>query len=241
MRIAKLIGGVSLLVATALVGGTLIGSALAAPDGTPTSSTSTDSHGPFFGGDGAYCDVFLDTFASELGVSRDDLLPASKAAAIAAIDAAVEAGDLDEDRAAMLRERIEALDDAGCGMGIGIGLGRGLAIGQARGFVHADVLEAAAEVLGLDRVELVDRLTDAASLEAVAEAESVAYEDVKTAVMAALQADLEAAVADGLDQDRADAMLERVQTWLDDGGEGGFGRFGGFGGRGPGQRGGPWH
>ena len=57
-------------------------------------------------------------------------------------------------------------------------------------------------------------------------------------MLAAVQADLDAAVADGLDQARADAVIERLTTWLDEGGE-----LGGFGPRpfGPGRGGfGPW-
>jgi hypothetical protein len=237
---AKLLGGAGLLVATALIGGTLISGALAAPDADP-SSTAVDGHGPF-GFGGQYCDVFMDTFASELGVSRDDLLPASKAAAVAAVDAAAEAGDLDEDSAANLRERIEGLDETGCemGMGLGLGFGRGLAMGAAHGFMHADVLDSAANALGLEPDELIDRFSDGSSLQEIAEAEGVDYDDVKSAVVAAVQSDLDAAMADGLDQERADSTLERLQAWLDDGGAQGFGRIGGMG-FGRGHAGGPWH
>ena len=60
------------------------------------------------------------------------------------------------------------------------------------------------------------------------------YETVKSSVLAAVQADLDAAVAEGLSQERADAALERITTWLDEGGEvGGFRghhRFGPWGG-----------
>jgi len=236
MQIAKLLGGAGLLIATALVGGTLIGGVLAAPGTTDGTDTTVDLHGPF--GDGEYCEVFLDTFATELGVSTDDLLPAGKTAAIAAIDAAVEAGDLDEDRAAEIKERMEALEEAGCGFGLGLGFGRGLALGEAHGFMRADVLEAAADALGLGSDELIGEMADGISLESVAESNGVDYEAVKASVIAAVEADLDAAVAEGLDQERADAMLERVQAWLDEGGEPSFGRFG-LGG--PGHRGGPWH
>jgi hypothetical protein len=253
MRIAKLFAGAGLLVAAALVGGTLIGGAMAAPQSTGPADTDTQiqARGPFAGGE--YCDVFLDTFAAELGVGRDDLLPASKAAALAAIDAAVEAGDLDADRADVLRERIEAMDEDGCGLGFGMRLGfaRGQALGHERGLMHADVVAAAAEALDLDSDALVELLADGGSLEEIAEAEGVDYETVKAAVLAAVAADLDEAVADGLDQDRADAMLERITTRLDEGGEFGLGRFGGQGspghgwgpgqGGGPGHRGGPWH
>lgn len=253
MRIAKLVAGAGLLVATALVGGTLIGGVMAAPGSNSPNDTDVEiqARGPFAGGE--YCDVFLDSFAAELGVSRDDLLPASKAAALAAIDAAVEAGDLDAARADLLRERIEAMDEDGCGLGFGMRLGfaRGMALGQERGLMHADVVAAAAEALDLDTDALIERMADGSSLEEIAEAEGVDYETVKAAVLAAVSADLDAAVADGLDQDRADAMLERITARLDEGGELGLGRFGGPGapgqgwglgqGGGPGHRGGPWH
>jgi hypothetical protein len=241
MRIAKLFAGAGLLVATALVGGTLIGGAMAAPESTGSTGTDVEmqARGPF--GSGEYCDVFLDSFAAELGVSRDDLLPASKVAALAAVDAAVEAADLDADRADGLRERIEAMDEDGCGLGFGMQLGfaRGMALGHERGLMHADLVTAAAEALDLDSDALVERMADGSSLEEIAEAEGVDYETVKEAVLAAVAADLDEAVAQGLDQDRADGMLERITTRLDEGGELGLGRFGGLGG--PGHRGGPWH
>jgi hypothetical protein len=238
MGIAKLLGGTAVLIATALVGGTLIGSAIAAPQASEPTTTA-ELNGPWFAGDGEYCDAFLDAFAAELGVSRDDLLPAGKAAAAAAIDAAVAAGDLDEERAETLKARIAEIDEAGCGMGFGHGFLRGLAIGEARGLMRSDVLGAAAEALSLESAELVDRLADGESLEEVADADGVDYDAVKEAVLDAVRADLDAAVAEGLDQDRADSMLERISTWLDSGGERGIGRFGGP--RGPGHRGGPWH
>jgi hypothetical protein len=238
MRIAKLLGGAGLLIVTALVGGTLISGALAAPGTTTGKSANANVglHGPF--GDGEYCEVFLDAFAAELGVSADDLLPAGKTAAIAAIEAAVEAGDLDEDRAAAMTERIENLEEAGCGFGFGLGFGRGLAVGAAHGFMRADVVEAAAGALGLGSDDLIGRMAGGESLQEIATDEGVDYEALKDTVIAAVEADLDAAVAEGLDQERADAMLDRIRAWLDEGGEGRVGRFGPGG---PGHRGGPWH
>ena len=65
------LGFAGALVLSAIVGGTLIGSALA-QDG------ETDA-------DTANCDTFMDTFmAAELGVSRDEVVDAGKAAANAA-------------------------------------------------------------------------------------------------------------------------------------------------------------
>jgi hypothetical protein len=234
MRTAKLIGAAGLLVGVSIIGGTLIGGVLAAPtDSSPPDPGRVPTGGLLVGAEaGEYCDVYLDTLAGELDVSRDDLLPASKVAAIAAIDAAVTGGDLDEDRAAQMKERIDGIDDPGCGL-VGA-IGKAFAHGFGHGFVSADLLHAAAQALGLDSAELMSQLADGNSLEEIAGSQDVAYATVKSATIAALQADLDAAVAEGLDQERADTVLQRVRTWLDEGGEPGFGRFGGRFGRGEG-------
>jgi hypothetical protein len=96
MKTLGIAGG---LVAAALVGGTLISAALAAPSSPNSSASGTDL------ADGQYCETWQKAFADALGVSVDDLLPAAKAASIAAIDAAVAAGDLSEERATALKER----------------------------------------------------------------------------------------------------------------------------------------
>ena len=219
MQLTKSLGFAGALILSALVGGTLIGSALAQDEGT---DTDTD------GDAGAYCDTFMDAFASELGATRDEVVAAGKAAAGAALDAAVAAGDLTEERAATIRERIDQYDGEGCAFGAAfkLGFGHGLGHGEARGFLGGDVLEAAADALGIESAGLIQRLGDTESLEALAGEEGVAYDDVKAAVLTAVQTDLDAAVAEGLDQERADATIDRLTTWLDDGGQ-----LDGFGGR----------
>jgi hypothetical protein len=229
MPVIKSLGFAGALILSALLGGTLIGSALAQDDGTDTDT----------GGDaGAYCTTFMDAFASELGATRDEVVAAGKAAAGAALDAAVDAGDVSEERAASIRERIDAYEGEGCAFGAAfrLGFGHGLGHGEARGLLGGDVLEAAADALGIESADLIERLGDTESLEALAEEEGVAYDDVRAAVLAAVQADLDAAVAEGLDQERADATIERLTTWLDDGGQ-----LDGFGGRRWGAHFGPGH
>jgi hypothetical protein len=212
MRLTKTLGMAGALILSALVGGALIGSALAQDE-----ETDTDP--------GAYCDTFMDAFAPELGATRDEVVAAGKAAANAAVDAAVAAGDLTEERATDIRERIEAYDGSGCAFGgaFKLGFGHGLGHGLARGFLGGDVFEAAATALGIESSELIGRLDDADSLEALAGEQGVAYDEVKASILEAVQADLDAAVAEGMDQERADAVIERLTTWLDEGGElGGF-------------------
>jgi hypothetical protein len=231
MRHTKTLGFAGALILSALVGGTLIGSTLA-------QDVETDA------ADGAYCDTFMDAFASELGTTRDGLVAAGKTAAGAAIDAAVAAGDLTEERAATLKERIEAADGTACGWfgkaGFARGFGQGFGHGVARGVIGADVFEAAAEALGIESSELIGQFHDAGSLEALATELDVSYDEVKSSVLTAVQADLDAAVAEGMDQARADEVLDRITTWLDGGGEAGELGFGGFRG-GRGHHGfGPW-
>jgi hypothetical protein len=221
MRLTRSLGLAGALVLSAIVGGTLIGSALATDTDGTTGETS------------AYCDTFLDTLATELGTDRDGLVAAGKTAALAAVDAAVAAGDLTEEQATAARERIEAYDGSGCGfLGHGIGFDRGFVHGVTRGFLGGDVFEAAAEALGIESSELIDQLRDAGSLQALAEELGVSYDTVKGSVLEAVQADLDAAVAEGMSQERADEALERITSWLDNGGE-----VGGLGGH---HRFGPW-
>jgi len=217
MRITRTLGMAGALIVAALVGGTLINATLGTDEATdPTTTDAADT---------AYCDVFRDTFAAELGVTSDEVTAAGKAAVDAAVDAAVAAGDLDEDRAAILRERIEDHDGDGCGWfggrarAFGHGFGLGIERGIVRGFVGGDVFEATADALGMTSDELIGELRDAGSIEALADAQGASYDEVKAAILAAVQADLDAAVAEGMSQERADAIVERLSSWLDEGGE----------------------
>jgi hypothetical protein len=235
MRLLKTIGGAGALVGAALIGGTLSSAAMAAPSASPTSSSAT---GPILAGgvDQEYLDTFLDTLASELGVDRPDLGPAALAAANAAIDAKVAAGDLDADDAAAVKERLAELENpeallarggflgrgpGGFGQG---GFGHGPGRGIARGI--AEAVDAAADALGLERGALIEALRDKGTLEEVATDQGVAYDTVKQAVLDVVQARLDDAVADeDLTRERADEVLARVTDWLDDGGEANGGIF----------------
>jgi hypothetical protein len=236
MRILKTAGGIGALVGAALIGGTLISSTLAAARSAtdPDAATVQAQHGIL--ADGEHLDTYLGALAAELGVDRAALGPAALAAANATIDASLAAGDIDEDRATELKERLAGLEDpesllAGrwiLGHGPG-GPGRGPGIGLG----IAEAADAAAEALGIERAALVEALRDGTALEELAEQEGVAYDAVKQAVLEVATARLDDAVADeDITRERADEVLAAVTDWLDDGGEprGGF-RF--IGGRGP--------
>lgn len=213
MKTLKAVGLASSLVVAALVGGTLI-SAVSASPGSPTASGTgivadeVDTT--------AYCDLWRQAFADELGVSVDDLTPAGKAAAIATIDQAVANGDLPEDVAARMKERIEAADGDGCRL-----FGAGV-MAWGRHAAHADFrldwVSAAADVLEMEPADLVSALYDGDSLQDVAEAQGVDYGDVSQAILDAAKADLDALVEAGrITQERADLHLSNLSDRLESG------------------------
>lgn len=219
----KTLGIAGGLVAAALVGGTLISAALAAPSSPGASGTTADL------ANGEYCEAWQEAFANELGVSVDDLLPAAKAASIAAIDAAVAAGDLSEERATALKEKIDAFEGNGCRFFGHPNFGGGHGF---KAHFGGPLLSVAAEALGMEAGELKRALRSGDSLQDVASAEGKDYNTVKQAIHDAVKTRLDAAVAEGLDQARADEILSKLDEALASGefpqlhpgrGHGGFG------------------
>lgn len=229
-RPLRALGFAGALVAAALIGGTIISGVLAAP-ATDSSEEATTAH---LGGE--YCEVYLDALASELGVDRAALGAASKAAATAVVDAALADGEIDEDRATLLRERIAAEEDTDCSaFGLRrLGGGRH-GVGGSPGFrigFMADALGAAAEALGVGESDVLKAFAAGSSLQEQAEEQGVDYATVTAAVTEAVRATVADEVADeDITQERADDILAEVEEWLAEGGEPRF--------RGPGRRGGP--
>lgn len=221
MKNLRTLGMAGGLIAAALVGGTLIGAVTAAPSGSSESKSTptTDVE------DARYCALWQETFADELGVSVDDLVPAAKAATIATIDAAVEAGDLASDVAERMKAKIEAADGTGCRL-----LGAAFhAWGRHAAKVDfgVDLLGAAADALAMDKADLISALRSGDSLEQVADDQGTSYDDVSQAVLDAAKANLDELVAaDNLEQARADEILANLDEALQ------AGEF---------PRHGPWH
>lgn len=227
MKSLKALGLASGMVAAALVGGTLISVVSASPGApatAPSTMTADDTDTT------AYCDLWRQTFADQLGVSVDDLTPAAKAAAIATIDEAVANGDLPEDIAARMKDQIESATGDGCRL-LGAGFhawGRHMARVD---WAH-DWVGAAADALGIDQAELASDLRSGQTLQEIADAQGVSYDDVSQAILDAAQADLSALVDAGkITQDRADQALANLSDRLD------AGEFPPM--RGPGGHGGP--
>jgi hypothetical protein len=213
MKTLKAVGLAGSLVVAALVGGTLISVVSASPSPAPGGGTGVVADEV---DTTASCDLWRQTFADELGVAVDDLTPAARAAAMATIDQAVADGDLPQDVADRMKERIQAADGDGCRL-LGAGF---MALGRhaARADFRLDWVTAAAGALAMDPGDLVGALRGGDSLQDVAEAQGVDYGDVSQAILDAATADLDALVAAGrITQERADLRLANLADRLEAG------------------------
>jgi polyhydroxyalkanoate synthesis regulator phasin len=191
---------------------------------------------------GATDDGFLAGVAKRLGITEDKLQDAIRDEQIARIDQAVRDGDLSEEQAERLKDKVRS----GAGLGpFGRGFDRlpvpDLGFGFGPGFGHAlkgagNQLDAAAEYLGLTQAQLREELSDGDSLADVAREKNKSVDGLKSAMRNALEADLDEAVDDGvITREQADNLNEKLSAAIDDIVERGlrfpkgFGRGVGFG------------
>ena len=162
---------------------------------------------------------FLSKVADKLGVSEDELQAAIDEASTETLDEGVAEGLLTEEQAERLGER-----------GFPFSGGR---MGHGRG----QLMDAAADVLGMTQADLMEQLKDGNSLAEVAEAQGKDLETFKAALLDQVQAQLGEVVAEGdLTQKQADDIFQRTEENIDsivdaEGCGGGFGgmRHGMFG------------
>ena len=223
MKNLKTLGIAGGFVTAALIGGTLISAVAAAPSASNPSSTAGLTKDAV---DSAkYCTTWQQTFATELGVSVDKLVPAAKAATLSAVDAAVKNGDLPSDVADRIKTQVNAAKGDGCRL-LG-GFLHGIAGHGIRADARHDLVGAAATALGMPPADLVKALRSGDSLKKIATDQKVSYDTVSKAITDAAKADLDALVTAGrLTQARADAMLTRLTDALK---TGDFPHLAGFG------------
>lgn len=226
MKNLKALGFAGALVAAALVGGTLISVVAAAPSGSsaPKTSAANTTTTPTTADRAKYCDLWQKTFAAQLGVSVDKLVPAAKDASKATIDAAVAAGDLPKDVGDRMKAAIDKADGNGCRL-----LGAAflpLARHAAKVDFKVDVVGAAATALGLDKATLIKDVRKGDSLKKIAGDQGKDYGNVSKAIHDAAKTDLDALVTAGkMAQAREDTILTNLDKWLAAGGtfpRGGF-------------------
>jgi hypothetical protein len=165
---------------------------------------------------------FLDSVAKHLGISRQKLDDATKAAAIDQVDAQLAAGKITKDQADELKKRIESGDIPPLGglRGPGFGLGGPGGPGGPGPLLKAgigDSLTAAAKYLGLSESDLRTQLNSGKSLADVAKAQSKDVAGLEQAILAADKADLDKAVSDKkLTQSQADDIYNGLKNRIDD-------------------------
>jgi polyhydroxyalkanoate synthesis regulator phasin len=191
------------------------------------------------GGGDANGPSFLDRVAGKLGIETDKLQQAVHDARSDEIDAAVERGDLTQEQADRLKERLDQEpldDDFEPDFGFGHGHRRGHdslhpGLGPVGG--AGDL----AAFLGIDVPKLREELgADGASLASVAEAHGKSRDDLKAFLQQKVGERIDAAVADGdLTDEQAAAMKAKLSSHLDELIDAHMPRFkrDGFPGRGP--------
>ena len=162
---------------------------------------------------------FFDSVAKHLGISSEELEDATKAAAIDQVDKALEEGKITEEQADELKSRIES-GEAPWLFGPGVFGIRGHGPDAPRPghpFFFRDKLASAAEYLGLTEEELLEQLRDGKSLADVAKAEGKSVDGLKQAILDGAKSALDDAVArESLTQEQADAIYERLQSFIGD-------------------------
>lgn len=199
MRTAKTLGAVGALIAATLVGGTLISSVAAEP---PSASPATSDVSQ-------YCQSFRSHLADALHTDAAGLESAFRAAAETTVGEALKNGDLSQERADAIKQRLENANIDHC-----LGMGRRL-VGQGHPAVRLDLGTAAAGALGMQPSELVQALRAGKSLQEIARQQGVEYAVVSKAVLDSARSLFDQAVALGrLTADREQAMLDRLEKAL---------------------------
>lgn len=145
--------------------------------------------------------------AQKLGVSQDELETAIRDARIEMIDEAVADGRLTAEQAERLKARVE--ED---GFLLPRGLGHGPPLIAAYHNPRGPLAGAVAETLGLSRAELMRQLRDCNTLADIAAAQGLSRDELKAALLDQARARLDNS---GLGQQRADLILQRLQSALD--------------------------
>jgi transposase-like protein len=164
-------------------------------------------------------DAVLSDAAKRLDVQPSELRDALAKAEDAQLDADVKAGRLTQEQADAIKQRRHAIGSVLGGPGPGFEHHR-FGPGPGPGG-PGDVMDAAADAIGISQAKLFEELRGGKSLSEVAKAHGKSFDDVKAAVKAAVKKHLDEEVDEGhLTRSQADEMLSRLVEHLDE-----FGSF----------------
>ena len=177
--------------------------------------------------------TFLSKVAEKLGVSEDELKDAIQDTHLETIDEAVAKSRLTEEQGERLRECVE---EGGI-----LFPPRPRHHGPRLDRAHGLIADAAAQVLDMEKEELIEARQDGQSLAEIAEDQGMSAEQFTEALLDQVRAQLDELVAEGeLTEEQAERIFQRTEENIDRivSGEGCLGGFGGPR-HGPGGFGGP--
>ncbi|MBI3977208.1 MAG: hypothetical protein HY331_03390 [Chloroflexi bacterium] len=189
----------------------LVGSAFAEPP-TPGATPNAKQDR------GRYAQVFLSKLAGILGVDEAKLKDSIKQAASQTVDQAVQDGELTQEQATKLKERIQKAEPGALGFGH-FGLRGGPhARGPHRGpaaiaALGRDVHNAIAQKLGMTADQLHQELRSGKTLDQIAQEKGVTKQDLGQAAADAAKPKLDEAVKNGrITQQQADQILQQLRS-----------------------------
>ncbi len=188
------------VLAGVMLAGTVVGIVAAQTDGdTPTTDADVAPHKVR-----VFADL-LPRLAENLGISPEELTAAIQQTQLELVDERVAAGDLTEEEAARIRERIE--------FGEGPLFGGGHRPCHGRGM---QVVQQVAELLGLTPQDVIASKQDGQSFAQIAEANGVSAAELAAFLLSQIEEHVADALAAGkIDQARADELLQNAPERID--------------------------
>jgi polyhydroxyalkanoate synthesis regulator phasin len=161
---------------------------------------------------------FLGDVAKRLGISQNRLEDAIQEATIARIDEAVAAGDITKAEGDALRERVRSGEVPPIPPGLdGPSIEHGPVGLDGVGPVGPDLLDTAADYLGMDERDVREALRDGKSLADLADAKAKSVDELVQALRDKLRHDADQAVEDGaLTKEQADRLVEKLSAGIDE-------------------------
>lgn len=154
----------------------------------------------------AFFQTFLEKFAVNLGVDKDKVSEALKQTQEQMIDEAVQEGKMTSEEAAKLKERIQNNACPFFGPMGPFGGHRGGGFGRQDGALLA-------QVLGMSEDELKAQLKDGKKIQDLVQEKGLTMEQVWEKMKELKIQQIQQAVTEGkLDQEKANAMIERIQN-----------------------------
>lgn len=191
----------------AVAAGLLVVAVAGAQEGTPTPSETPEGETTHE----LYRDEFLDKLAENLGVTREELEQAIDDAAVGTVDDAVANGDITQELADIIKERIAETD------GFVPFFGPRPSGPHHRFFFQGDLFQTAADAFGMSVEDLMAKLRDGKTIADVAAEQNVSVDDLTADVLATAKTDLDEKVAAGdLTQEEADDIYTRLSENIGD-------------------------